>query len=121
RELADAAERRARRAAEWVAAESARQLDHEIREQKEVLETLNRAGRMLSAELDLEKLAQGVTDAATGLTGAQFGAFFYNVLDERGERYMLYTVSGVPREVFSAFPMPRNTELFGPTFRGAAA
>jgi signal transduction histidine kinase len=31
---------------------------------------------------------------------------------------MLYTVSGVPREKFSQFPMPRNTEVFGPTFAG---
>ena len=121
RELADAVERRARRAAEWVAAESARQLDREMREQKELLETLNRAGRLLSAELNLDKLAQGVTDAATELSGAQFGAFFYNVDDERGERCTLYALSGVPREAFSHLPMPGNTELFGPTFRGEAA
>jgi hypothetical protein len=29
---------------------------------------------------------------------------------------MLYTISGVPREYFSRFPMPRNTEVFAPTF-----
>ena len=121
REVADAVERRARRATEWLAAESARQLDREMREQKELLETLNRAGRLLSAELNLDKLAQGVTDAAAELSGAQFGAFFYNVDDERGERHTLYAVSGVPREAFSHFPMPLNTELFGPTFRGEAA
>jgi len=121
RELADAVERRARRAAEWVAAESARQLEREIREQKEILETLNRAGRMLSAELDLDKLAQGVTDAATGLTGAQLGAFFYAVVDEGGERTLLYTVSGVSREVFSSCPPTLDGELFGPTVRRTAA
>jgi len=59
-----------------------------------------------------------VTDAATELTGAQFGAFFYNALDEHGEVYTLYTISGVPREEFSKFPMPRNTEVFEPTFKG---
>ena len=31
---------------------------------------------------------------------------------------MLYTLSGVPYEAFSSFPMPRATHLFGPTFRG---
>jgi light-regulated signal transduction histidine kinase (bacteriophytochrome) len=31
---------------------------------------------------------------------------------------MLYTLSGVPREAFAGFPMPRNTDVFGPTFRG---
>jgi signal transduction histidine kinase/DNA-binding response OmpR family regulator len=120
RELADAVERRARRAAEWLAAESARQLDREMREQKELLETLNRAGRLLSAELNLDKLAQGVTDAATDLSGAQLGAFFYNVDDERGER-TLYALSGAPREAFSHIPMPRHPELFGGTFRGESA
>ena len=38
----------------------------------------------------------------------EFGAFFYNVLDSAGESYMLYTLSGVPREKFERFPMPRN-------------
>src|ERR671926_1422586 len=31
---------------------------------------------------------------------------------------MLYTLAGVPLEAFAHFPMPRATELFGPTFRG---
>lgn len=82
------------------------------------LETLNRVGAALAAELDLEKLVQAVTDAGVALSGAEFGAFFYNVLNESGESYMLYTLSGVPREAFATFPMPRNTAVFGPTFRG---
>src|SRR3546814_12915945 len=31
---------------------------------------------------------------------------------------MLYSLSGVPREAFARFPMPRNTAIFAPTFRG---
>src|ERR671926_240302 len=31
---------------------------------------------------------------------------------------MLYTLAGVPLEAFAHFPMPRATDLFGPTFRG---
>ena len=89
-----------------------------LQEQTEVLETINRIGRLLSAELDQQKLVQAVTDAATDLCGAQFGSFFYNVYDEQGGSYMLYTLSGVPREAFEHFPMPRATHLFGPTFRG---
>jgi PAS domain S-box-containing protein len=88
------------------------------REAREEVEILNDLGRVLSAELDLQKLVQAVTDAATELTGAQFGAFFYNVLDPEGASYMLYTLSGVPREHFERFPMPRATHLFGPTFEG---
>nr|MDQ3746496.1 GAF domain-containing protein [Acidobacteriota bacterium] len=78
-----------------------------------------RIGGSLTRELDVQRLVQTVTDEATALTRAQFGAFFYNVLNERGESYTLYTISGVPRENFSKFPMPRNTHVFDPTFRGA--
>ncbi len=92
--------------------------DVELREQAEVIEAVNRIGQMLAAELDQHKLVQAVTDAATEITGAHFGSFFYNVLDERGASYMLYTLSGVPRAAFAHFPMPRATDLFGPTFRG---
>ena len=88
------------------------------REEARLVETLHRIGQSLAAELDLETVVQDVTDAATELTGAQFGAFFYNVLSERGEAYTLYTLSGVPREAFSRFPMPRATPVFGPTFHG---
>jgi signal transduction histidine kinase len=78
----------------------------------------NQLAVVLSQKWALEQLVQAVTDAATELTGAQFGAFFYNVLDERGESYTLYTLSGAPREAFERFPMPRNTAVFDPTFRG---
>ncbi|WP_245528336.1 GAF domain-containing sensor histidine kinase [Deinococcus maricopensis] len=89
-----------------------------LQEQAETLETLNRIGQALSAELDLSKLVQAVTDAGVELTGAQFGAFFYNLVNEQQESYTLYTLSGVPREAFSSFPMPRNTQVFAPTFHG---
>ncbi|MGB9182104.1 MAG: PAS domain S-box protein [Pyrinomonadaceae bacterium] len=95
-----------------------KKIETEVKEQAEIVETVNHLGQMVAAELDQQKLVQAVTDAATELTGAHFGAFFYNVLDERGASYMLYTLSGVPREAFTHFPMPRATDLFGPTFRG---
>jgi signal transduction histidine kinase len=63
-------------------------------------------------------VVQAVTDAATKISGGEFGAFFYNVLNEKGEAYTLYSISGVPREAFSKFPMPRNTQVFAPTFHG---
>jgi PAS domain S-box-containing protein len=82
------------------------------------LETLNNIARTLSSELDLERLVQKITDCATELCGAQFGAFFYNVTSARGESYLLYGLSGAPRDAFQRFGLPRNTPLFGPTFRG---
>ncbi|HEX3943589.1 MAG TPA: response regulator [Rhizomicrobium sp.] len=90
----------------------------ELREEARTLEILNRIGIAIRAELDLDRLIQIVTDAGVELSGAQFGAFFYNVVQAEGEAYTLYTLSGAPREAFERFPMPRNTEIFGPTFRG---
>src|SRR5215213_7735770 len=95
-----------------------KQTEQALREQTEALSTINELGRVVSAELDLHNIVQAVTDAATELTDARFGSFFYNVLDERGASYMLYTLSGVPAAAFEHFPMPRATDLFGPTFRG---
>jgi len=95
-----------------------REAAERMQEEARRLEVLNCTGSTIAAELDLERLVQAVTDATVELTGAQFGAFFYNVLDEAGESYTLYTLSGAPREAFSIFPMPRNTAVFGPTFRG---
>jgi signal transduction histidine kinase/DNA-binding response OmpR family regulator len=90
----------------------------EAEEKTEIVETINRIGQRLTAERELAPLVQAFTDEATKLAGAQFGAFFYNVVDDQGESYTLYTISGVPREEFEKFPLPRNTALFGPTFRG---
>jgi PAS domain S-box-containing protein len=95
-----------------------RQAEDDIREERRTLEVLNKAGSALAIETDLQRLVQIVTDAGVELTGAEFGAFFYNVLDDAGESYMLYTLSGAPAEAFSKFPMPRNTQIFAPTFSG---
>lgn len=89
-----------------------------LREQADALRTLNEVGKLISAELDLHKTVQAVTDAATELTGAEYGSFFYNVLNEEGSSYMLFTLAGAPSDLFDHLPMPRATELFGPTFRG---
>jgi PAS domain S-box-containing protein len=90
----------------------------EVREEARALEVLNQTGTAVAAEHDLEKLVQIVTDAGVELSHASFGAFFYNIIREDGEAYTLYTLSGAPREAFAQFPMPRNTAIFEPTFRG---
>jgi signal transduction histidine kinase/PAS domain-containing protein len=82
------------------------------------LASLNATNLALASSRDTEAIVQTATDAATQATGAQFGAFFYNVIKPSGEQYMLYTISGVPRSAFSKFPMPRNTAVFAPTFSG---
>ena len=92
--------------------------EDELREASQRLEILNRTGASLAAELDLERVVQMVTDAGVELSGAQFGAFFYNTLNEAGEAYMLFTLSGAERSAFEGFGMPRATAIFQPTFQG---
>jgi PAS domain S-box-containing protein len=90
----------------------------EVRDEAGTLEILNRTGIALAAELDLERLAQTVTDAGVKITEAHFGAFFYNLVNDTGESYTLCTLSGISREAFADFPMPRNTAVLDPMFRG---
>ena len=45
---------------------------------------------------------------------------FTTSTDENGDAFLLYTLSGAPREAFEKFGKPRATALFGPTFRGEA-
>jgi PAS domain S-box-containing protein len=82
------------------------------------LETLHRTGASVAAELELDRVVQIVTDAGVELTRAQFGAFFYNVVDDAGESMMLFTLSGADRSQFEGFGHPRPTPVFAPTFRG---
>ena len=90
-----------------------------IRAESRKLDVLNRTGAALAGELDVDKVVQIATDACTEIVDAEFGAFFYNVINDKGESYMLYALSGVSREHFDKFPMPRNTAVFEPTFKGA--
>jgi signal transduction histidine kinase/ActR/RegA family two-component response regulator len=89
-----------------------------LEEETRILELLNRTGTILASKLEVEAVVQAVTDAATQLSGARFGAFFYNVTGAEGEAFSLYTLSGASREAFENFGHPRATPIFAPTFRG---
>lgn len=92
-----------------------------LEEETRVLEILNATGAKLASNLELEAVVQAVTDAATELSAAQFGAFFYTTTTPEGQEWTLYTLSGAAREDFAKFAHPRATPLFGPTFRGEPA
>jgi PAS domain S-box-containing protein len=89
-----------------------------LREERGVLEMLNRTGKAIGSTLEFEALLQLITDTATELSGAQFGSFFCNTIGTDGEAVMLHIVSGAPREAFASFGHPRATPLFGPNFHG---
>jgi PAS domain S-box-containing protein len=94
-----------------------KQAEERLREQAEIIETINRIGQVLSAELNLQKVIQTVTDAATGLIGARFGMFIHNLEDNGGESLPACTFCGVSQREFSVYPTPSKTDLFGPTLR----
>ncbi len=94
------------------------EIENRARDQAQELAAINHVGRVMAAELDLARLVQSITDATTELTGAEVGAFFYNIDNESGGEYSLSCVSNVPADRFRQLPMPRATEIFAPTFRG---
>lgn len=98
-----------------------KETERALRESEQQLRELNRVGTAVASSLDRNNILQTVTDLATELTTAEFGAFFFNDINpQSGEAYLLYTLSGAPKEAFAKFPKPRATALFGPTFRGEA-
>ena len=54
-----------------------RQAEEALRDEAGVLHFLNRTGATIAATLDIATLLQTVIDAATEVSGAAFGAFFY--------------------------------------------
>jgi PAS domain S-box-containing protein len=92
--------------------------EQQVKQNAQRLAVLNDIGKTISEKLDVQSILQKVTDATTMLTGAAFGAFFYNQVDEKGESFTLFTLSGAPREAFEKFGVPRNTAVFAPTFSG---
>jgi PAS domain S-box-containing protein len=94
-------------------------LEAALAEETRRADVLNRIAAAIGRGHDLQAVVQAVVDGGVELSGAQFGAFFYNLVDARGESYTLYALSGAPREAFERFAMPRNTAVFHPTFVNA--
>lgn len=93
-------------------------LELKVLERTKNLKTINDLNSSITQKFNIQDIVQEVTDVATNLAKAEFGAFFYNTLNEQGELLTLYTISGVAIEHFSKFPHPRKTEIFAPTFDG---
>ncbi|GGC71694.1 hypothetical protein GCM10011387_26530 [Pedobacter quisquiliarum] len=87
-----------------------------IKRNAQNLELLNSIGKVILEQLEVKEVLQQVTDVTTQITGASFGAFFYNTYDDNGEAFMLYTLSGASSAQFESLGMPRHAALFKPTF-----
>ncbi len=97
---------------------SRKRMEEALRDETRVLELLNKTGSTIASQLDLQMLVQTITDAATELSGAQFGAFFYSARGSEEGGDTLRAVSGASREAFSSFPMPQATQVFHATLVG---
>jgi PAS domain S-box-containing protein len=84
------------------------------------LELVMQTGLLLTKTIELESIVQSATDAGLQLSGAQFGAFFYNVVDAGGESCLQCALSGVARERFANSPIPSNMPTFDHAFDGKA-
>jgi PAS domain S-box-containing protein len=100
-----------------------KRVEQALREESKVLELLNSTGGALASTRDLRSLLQVATDAASGIAGARFGAFFYHGRESDGPallpQFSLYTLSGGTANQFQSFGEPQASALFGPSFRGA--
>ena len=88
-----------------------RQAQDAVRVEIQMRETLARVGASLASELDLEKVAQAVTDAATHLTSAECGAILYTVTNDQGETQRFTATSGRGAPPFLAGTFPGSTIL----------
>ena len=88
-----------------------------LREEVAVRTTLAQVGASLAGELKTDKLVEAVTDAATKLTEAEIGAFFYDAPDDTGDSYSLSSLAGAPRHALPGLSRARAAAIFGPTAR----
>ena len=64
---------------------------------------------VLNADLDLQRILQVATDAATTLSGAHSAASSTTVATKPGHLYTSHVVSGVDARAFADLPQPRIT------------
>jgi PAS domain S-box-containing protein len=79
-----------------------KRVQEQLREETNILELLNSTGAALVQNRELHSLLQEVTDAATRISGARFGAFFYH-----GAGQASHTLSGSPPSDFQGLPHPQ--------------
>jgi len=78
-----------------------RKAEEAVIEEVHTRETLSRVGAALASELDPDTLIQAAIDAATALTSAQWGVFFFSVVDDDGNTHEHCAVSGLAPEAFA--------------------
>jgi PAS domain S-box-containing protein len=92
-------------------------VEQALREEVRITDILHSMGMALAAELDVQKLVQRITDAATSVIRAKIGVFMSNADDGRADHQTQFSVAGVDHHSLADIPISRATEIFAPTFR----
>lgn len=71
-----------------------------------LLSVLNKLGEALTAELDIDRLVKMIVEYGTDLIDAQFGAFFYDINDDLGNKLELVAIHGIPVDAMAHFEKP---------------
>jgi PAS domain S-box-containing protein len=99
-----------------------KQVEEALREETRLLELLNDSGTAIAGQLDVRSLAHTLTAAATQLSGAAFGVFYYNAGLEKAEAALeLYALAGISRDELARLAPPGEVPLFDPALHGGAA
>lgn len=90
-------------------------------EETQALRILNETGGAIAAQLDIDAVGKRVADAATEISGAEFGAFFYTNTDPHGHVLTLHTLSGAAPDQLARLEQPQARLLFESIFAGKPA
>lgn len=88
-----------------------------LRDESHVLELLNNTGSILASTRDLRSLLRATTEAATGVSGARFGAFIHYGQEGDGTLFSMVTLSSGTSSGFQSFGEPRASALYPPEAR----
>ncbi len=96
---------------------AAKRLEDALRDEAQIVETLQQIGGSLTAVLDLDRIVRTVTEQATKLVGARFGVFFHQLKDARDRWAARYTVVGVQPDMLARLPRPPVGSAIDSAFR----
>ena len=89
----------------------------ELSEDARILELLIQTGSVLASKLELGSLLQSVTDAVTEVSGAEFGALFYNASSDAEGEYVLHALAGARKDLFEAIGRSRAVAMLVPALQ----
>jgi PAS domain S-box-containing protein len=95
--------------------------DEKLHEEMRITETLYRLASRLVAERELSALVQIVTDEATALVGAQFGAFFDHINEDHDGGFSLSSVCGAEDSNLRGVAASPIGQMLSLIFRGGAS